>query len=223
MALITGDILNKVCPTLISAKSNIIAGALSKICPLYGINTPDIFHELIANLAEETGEFRVTEENLNYSVQGLLNTFSRERISVEQANQYGRSATHKADQVAIANIIYGGPWGRKNLGNVNPGDGWLFRGKGCIQITGRANYTNFTNYYNKTFGKTVTVEQVGSSLATDIELSIHSACWIFAIAFQLIDEAINDDMKTIVKKINGGYLNMSLRMHYLELAEKYIV
>jgi predicted chitinase len=43
--------------------------------------------------------------------------------------------------VAIANIIYGGEWGRKNLGNTQPGDGWRFRGGGLPQITGRANYT----------------------------------------------------------------------------------
>lgn len=220
--ILTGYILKKICPSLSLDKATTLAAAFNKICPLYGINSGDVLHEFLANLAEETGEFKVVRENLNYSVDGLLKTFSRERISISQANEFGRSAAHPADQVAIANTIYGGEWGKKNLGNTQVGDGWLFIGRGAIQITGRANYQNFTNYYNARFGTHYTVEQIAPLLETDIEMSIHSAAWIFSIAFGLNDEAERDEMKVIVKKINGGYLNMPLRIHYLELAEKYI-
>lgn len=82
-------------------------------------------------------------ESLNYSVDALISKFSRERISIADARRYGRNdATgQKANQEAIANCIYGGSWGLKNLGNTQPGDGWWFRGRSWPQLTGRGNFT----------------------------------------------------------------------------------
>lgn len=83
-------------------------------------------------------------ESLNYSVDGLLKTFSRKRISEADARRLGRKNGEPALPVArqreIANILYGGEWGRKNLGNTQPNDGWDFRGGGFAQTTGRANF-----------------------------------------------------------------------------------
>lgn len=85
-------------------------------------------------------EAKPRRENLNYSVQGLIKTFNRNRISVEDAQRLGRTSTRPANQTAIANILYGGEWGRRNLGNTQPNDGSRFIGRGIFQITGRANY-----------------------------------------------------------------------------------
>jgi len=79
-------------------------------------------------------------ENLNYTVAALTATFGTARISMADAAKYGRTPTQAANQEAIANIVYGGPWGLKNLGNKNPGDGWKYRGSGLIQTTGFANF-----------------------------------------------------------------------------------
>lgn len=79
-------------------------------------------------------------ENLNYAASALISIFGTQRISAAQAEQYGRTADHPADQEKIANIIYGGPWGLKELGNKNPGDGWSYRGSGLIQVTGFYNF-----------------------------------------------------------------------------------
>lgn len=92
---------------------------------------------------ETGGKMQPIRENLNYSVDGLLKTFGRHRISEADARKYGRAGGRPANQEAIANIIYGGEWGRENLGNTQPGDGWRFRGGGLAQITGRANYGKF--------------------------------------------------------------------------------
>jgi putative chitinase len=97
---------------------------------------------ILATAYHETGgRMQPIRENLNYSVSGLLETFGRHRISAADARKYGRSGSRKANQEAIANIIYGGEWGRENLGNTEPGDGWRFRGGGLPQNTGRRNYT----------------------------------------------------------------------------------
>lgn len=97
---------------------------------------------VLATAYHETGgKIQPVRENLNYSVSGLLKTFGRHRISAADARKYGRSGARKADQMGIANIIYGGEWGRNNLGNIKPGDGWRFRGGGLPQTTGRRNFT----------------------------------------------------------------------------------
>lgn len=110
----------------------------------------------IKNLAEflgtvyyESNYLNNIVENLNYASDALLKKFSRKRISYEQAMRYGRSQTQSAKQQTIANCIYGGQWGKDNLGNTKDGDGWLFRGRGPIQLTGRENWGKFGKYIGR--------------------------------------------------------------------------
>jgi putative chitinase len=97
---------------------------------------------VLATARHETGASFATDavESLNYSVEGLLKTFSRSRISEADARRLGRTKDRPADQQAIANALYGGAFGEKNLGNTQPGDGWKFRGRSWPQLTGRRNY-----------------------------------------------------------------------------------
>lgn len=92
---------------------------------------------------ETGGRMQPVRESLNYSVDALLTKFGRHRISEADARRYGRSGSRAADQQMIANLIYGGEWGRANLGNTTFGDGWRYRGGGLAQITGRGNFTKF--------------------------------------------------------------------------------
>lgn len=222
MMLITVDILKKLCPDNKKGNLQQVADAINKVCPMYGINNADILHEFLANLLEECGEFTVFSESLNYSTDALINKFGRHRITIEQANNFGRNENHPANQIAIANTLYGGKWGLQNLGNTQPNDGWELRGSGPIQITGRANITRFAIYMRKRFNIQKTIQQWAGLLRTHIEYGIHSACWIFAVSNELIDEAINDDMRTIVKRINGGFINYPKRLHYYENCKKLI-
>jgi len=109
-------------------------------CKAYEITTPRRLAGFLSQIGHESRGMTVLEESLNYSVDGLLGTFARHRISEAEARAYGRSAEHPANQRAIANCIYGGEWGRKNLGNVQPDDGWRYRGRGLKQLTGLFNY-----------------------------------------------------------------------------------
>jgi putative chitinase len=127
-----------------------------------------------------------------------------------------------ANQQMIANILYGGEWGRKNLGNTKPGDGWAFRGCGPIHITGRGNVTRFAGYYNQRFKTNHTPEQMADLLRRDLVVGMHSACWVFSVAKSLNDEAENDNMREIVRKINGAYLGWDDRSKYYERAKKLI-
>lgn len=117
-----------------------IADAFNKYAAEYGVTSSKRISQVLANISHETGGFRQLEESLNYSVEGLLNGFGRHRISETDARRLGRTAIRRADQRAIANIIYGGSWGAKNLGNTRVNDGWDYRGSGPGQTTGRANF-----------------------------------------------------------------------------------
>lgn len=98
----------------------------------------------LGQIHAESAGFTVVEESLNYSTHALLRQFGRHRISAADAEKFGRNAHHPAHQNALANILYGGAWGRDNLGNTQPGDGWRFRGRGLKQLTGRSNYSRFS-------------------------------------------------------------------------------
>jgi putative chitinase len=109
-------------------------------CKEFGIDTVREVASFLANIAVESQDLKALSESLNYSVEGLLKTFGRHRISEQQCRALGRSGARPANQRMIANILYGGEFGRKNLGNVHPDDGWTFRGQGLKQLTGRYNH-----------------------------------------------------------------------------------
>lgn len=92
----------------------------------------------IAQLQVESGGFTRIEENMNYSAKRLLEVFpGRNGLTAADARQLSAAGPR-----AVANFVYGGRWGRDNLGNTEQGDGWKFRGRSLIQTTGRENYRN---------------------------------------------------------------------------------
>lgn len=112
-------------------------------CVRWGIDTIREVASFLANINVESAGLTRLSESLNYSTEALIAKFGRHRISVADAQRYGRNDSHPADQQALANILYGGEFGRKQLGNTQPTDGWDCRGFGPKQITGRANQTAF--------------------------------------------------------------------------------
>jgi putative chitinase len=102
---------------------------------------------VLATACLETGRtFKPDKkEGLDYSVEALIKLYSPGRISVANCRAVGRNPPQKANQDAIANFIYGGEWGRANLGNQQSGDGFLYRGRGWVQMTGRRNYARADN------------------------------------------------------------------------------
>lgn len=102
-----------------------------------GITDPNEIAMLLAHAAHESGGFKFVEENLNYSSDRLLQIFPR-YFSAADAKKYGR------DPVAIGNIAYG-----KRMGNKDPGDGYKYRGRGFMQLTGRNNYEALAKKYPK--------------------------------------------------------------------------
>ena len=182
----------------------------------YGINTPVRLAYFFGQLHHESGNFNLQRESLNYSVSGLLTTFSRNRISEVDANKYGRTLTQPANQVAIANILYGGEFGKKQLGNVNKDDGYFFRGGGFIQITGRANYQELTNDTGIDF-------ITNPDIITQESNALISALWFWK-KNNLNSYSDKRDINGQTKKINGGLIGIEDRRYlineYLKIFKK---
>jgi len=140
-SFLTEELIRKIAP---KARKTIVDAMLSGVATAAfieaGIMTPNNMAFFFSQACPETKDLQVLEESLNYSVAGLRATFGRHRITDAQCAAYGRAPGRRANQEMIANIVYGGDWGNRNLGNNQPGDGWRHRGSGLFQTTGRANY-----------------------------------------------------------------------------------
>jgi putative chitinase len=209
---ISVEILAKLAPTTPLNRLESVCAAIINITPLYGMYEVDILPEFIATLLEESGGFKSYSENLSYSAERMRQVWPSRFRTINDAVPYAHNPQK------LANYVYGG-----RLGNNQPSDGWVFRGSGPIQLTGRGIVTQFCAYMAKTFGLVKGPEEMAILIRTDDNYAIHSACWVFAIAKSLIDEANADDMYAITKKINGGLTNIDARLRYYEEAKKWIV
>ena len=165
-----------------------IAASLSA----FQISTPLRQAHFLAQTGHESAGFLKVEEGLNYSENALTAMFGK-RITAEQARAYGRNAMHVANQKMIASIIYAN---RNGNGDVASGDGYRYRGRGLIQITGKANYSAL-------------VKQLGADVAAnpDLLLRYHFAAMSAAAWWKnhgLNDLADSDDVTSITRIINGG-------------------
>ena len=172
---------------------------LSEILPEYDIDTPERVAAFMAQCGHESGGFTLMQENLNYSAKGLRGTFGKYFPNDEVAKLYERKPQ------MIANRVYGNRMGN---GDEASGEGWYFRGRGIIQITGKNNYTKCSQ---SLFESNVLVEN--PDLLLESEYAIHSACWFWSAA-RLNELADIGDMKTMTKRINGGFIGLEDRINH---------
>ena len=165
----------------------------------YNINTPLRLAHFMAQIEHESG-LKPISENLNYSANGLKNTFSKYFTDLETI-QYQRKAEK------IANRVYAN---RMHNGNEQSGDGWKYRGRGFIQITGKQNYTLLS--------KDTRIDYLNNpDLLLNEADSMISAIWYWD-KHNLNKYADADDIRGITRKINGGYNGLFSR---IELLNKY--
>jgi putative chitinase len=178
--------------------------ALIQLLPDYEINTPKRIAAFIAQCAHESANFRILTENLNYRWQSLRKVFPKYFPTDELAQQYA-SKPNRAE--AIANRIYASRMGN---GPEESGDGWKFRGRGLIQLTGKQNYMWFAASLE------ITPEEATEYLMT-FEGAAQSACWFWETN-KLNQWADNGDIVTLTKRINGGTIGLDDRIKHYEHA-----
>ena len=168
----------------------------------FQINTPLRLSHFLGQAAHESGDFKVVEENLNYSAQGLSAIFGK-YFPGNLNESYARQPQK------IANRVYANRMGN---GTEISGDGWNFRGRGYIQLTGKLNYEGFSNV--------IGINLLSISLLTTTDLvsqkyPLSSAAWFFSKTGlnEIADQGSTDEIVTsITRKVNGGILGLSHRI-----------
>lgn len=175
--------------------------ALSKLFPDYDINSPARMSAFMAQCAHESNNFTALEENLNYKPATLRKLFGKYFPTDELAVEY---CSKPNKQEAIANRIYANRMGN---GPEESGDGFRYKGRGLIQLTGKDNYTFFAGSLS------ISVEEAAEYMHT-FEGAAQSACWFWETN-NLNQWADAGDILTLTKKINGGTIGLEERtQHY---------
>jgi putative chitinase len=167
---------------------------LNDLMPKYDIDSPQRIAAFIAQCSHESGHFEKLIENLNYGAKGLIMTWPKRFTSTDQVNKYARQPE------MIANYVYANRLGN---GDELSGDGWKYRGRGLIQLTGKYNYQKFAD----TVG--MDLEQVTRYLETK-QGAAEAAC-LFWKNNKLNSHADVGDIKGMTKVINGGYIGLPER------------
>lgn len=178
---------------------------LNSFMDIGNINTELRASHFLAQCAQESGGFRVVTENLNYSKEGLLKIFKKYFPTIEEAAKYAKKPE------AIANKVYAN---RMSNGNTASGDGFRFRGRGLIQLTGRANYTAYAADRKITIVEAVDFCTRGGGI-------VDSAVW-FWTKNNCNAIADKNDVTLLTKRINGGHHGLEGRKAYFESIRKVI-
>ena len=165
----------------------------------FEINTPLRLAHFLAQCGHESGGFKAVSENLNYGAAGLQSIFKK-YFTAESAKEYQRKPEK------IANIVYANRMGN---GNQASGEGYKFRGRGFIQLTGKDNYT--------AFDKTVEDDIVANPELVATKYPLLSAAWFFHKngLHKIADEGATDAVVTkVTKRVNGGTIGLPDRIKH---------
>ena len=174
---------------------------LESACFRYEINTPLRLAAFIGQCIHESNKFKTLQENLNYSADGLRKIWPSRFPTEEAALPYHRNPER------IANKVYGGRMGN---GTEETGEGWLYRGRGLIQLTGKDNY--------RLASDALGVDFVSSpDLVLQPEYAALTAAW-FWNKRQLNREADAKEYTAMTKKINGGLVGLDDRLKHIDEA-----
>jgi len=166
----------------------------------FELNTPLRLAHFLAQAGHESGGFKAVNENLNYGAKGLLGIFKKYFPTPEKAALYERKPEK------IANLVYGGRMGN---GPETSGEGWKFRGRGYIQLTGKDNY--------KAFDAVVAESIVDNPDLVATKYPLLSAAWFFHKngLHKLADGGATEAVVTsVTKRVNGGTIGLADRIKH---------
>ncbi len=183
-----------------------VISQIPEVMEKFQINTPLRLCHFLSQCGHESGNFKVVNENLNYGASGLMNIFKKYFPTEAKAKEYERKPEK------IANLVYGGRMGN---GPETSGDGYKFRGRGFIQLTGKVNY--------EAFDKVVPESIVDTPDLVATKYPLLSAAWYWNSRNLNADAdrgADNGIVTTITKKVNGGTIGLDDRIkHFKEFYE----
>jgi putative chitinase len=168
----------------------------------FELNTPLRLAHFLAQAGHESGGFKAVNENLNYGAKGLLGIFKKYFPTEEKAKLYERKPEK------IANLVYGARMGN---GPEASGEGWKFRGRGYIQLTGKDNY--------KAFDAVVVESIIDNPDLVATKYPLLSAAWFFHKngLHKIADQGATDAVVTsVTKRVNGGTIGLPDRIKHFK-------
>ncbi|AUI88717.1 hypothetical protein BS333_15275 [Vibrio azureus] len=201
---VTTDIVSRLCSHFNREKCHVISVALNENMDKHDIKSKLQVAHFLAQILHESNMLKATSENLNYSAKALKSVFGKYFQCDEDCVRYARKPEK------IANLVYANRMGN---GTINSGDGWRYRGRGLIQLTGKNNYIHFN--------KTVDLDVVANPdlVSSDPDLCVASACWFWQ-KNKLNEFADHDDVVKVTRRINGGINGLAHRKELLLLVKK---
>jgi putative chitinase len=179
-----------------------VIAQIPEVMEKFQINTPLRLCHFLAQCGHESGNFKAVNENLNYGAKGLLGLFKKYFPTEAKAKEYERKPEK------IANLIYGGRMGN---GPEASGEGYKFRGRGYIQLTGKDNYS--------AFDKVVAEDIVANPDLVATKYPLLSAAWFWNSRKlnELADKGATDaEVTSITKKVNGGTIGLEDRIKHFK-------
>ena len=202
--MVTIELLQAICPKTKRIVLEKYVDPLNKVGEHYELfENEKRIAAFLAQVAHESGGFNAVVENLNYGAKGLMTTFKKYFPNEQIAKEYERKPEK------IANRVYAN---RMKNGPEESGDGYTFRGRGLIQLTGRDNYTRFANAVGKSLVEAVKFLETPEGAVT-------SAGW-FWDNNKLNIYCDKEDFVGLTKRINGGTIGLEDRKHHYHLALK---
>ena len=179
-----------------------VIAQLPEVMEKFQINTPVRIAHFLSQCGHESGNFKVVNENLNYGAKGLLGLFKKYFPTEAKALEYERKPEK------IANLIYGGRMGN---GPEASGEGYKFRGRGYIQLTGKDNYS--------AFDKVVAEDIVANPDLVATKYPLLSAAWYWNSRKinSVCDQGATDEVvKKVTKLVNGGEIGLADRQKHFK-------
>lgn len=201
--MITLELLQEIAPNTKAEKLEGFVEGLQDACDRFEINTVSRLSCFLAQVAHESGGFNAVKENLNYGAKGLMTTFHKYFPDEHTALAYERQPEK------IANRVYANRMGN---GDEASGDGFKYRGRGLIQLTGHDNYHAFASDMG------LSIDEAIEYLET-YEGAAMSAAW-FWWRNNLNTWADQEDMLTLTKRINGGTIGLEDRKHHFAMVKE---
>ncbi len=193
MLRITPEIIHQIFPN--NKTPTELAKALDLILPRHGFVTKKRVAAFLAQAGHESAGFTRFNENLNYSAEGLMKTWPKRFPTLKFAQKYHRNPE------MIANYVYANRYGN---GDEASGDGWKYRGRGCIQTTFKSNYQGLATYLNMDLDSVV-------RYCETLDGAIISGVYFWNI-HNLNQYADKEDFTGLTKAINGGLNGLADRI-----------
>jgi putative chitinase len=178
-----------------------VIAQIPEIITKFNCNTPLRLAHFLAQCGHESGNFRAVSENLNYSAKGLLGTFGK-YFNSTTATQYERKPE------LIASRVYASRMGN---GDEASKEGWKFRGRGYIQLTGKSNYTSFTKFIGEDCIANPDLVATKYPLASAAFFFNNNKLW------SICDKGATDaDVTAVTKRVNGGTIGLADRIKHFK-------